>query len=162
MFYKNTSILKQFLLGLIILISFSCTFNNSIGVYDKTSFFDHQTWNASNRISFTFSTIDTTSRYNIYIILRHTDSYKYNNIWLDVSTIAQGDSAQTQQVNLKLGDNNKWLGSAMDDVIEHQILITHAPVKLKQGNYTFILQQIMREDALHDVLNAGIRIERVN
>jgi gliding motility-associated lipoprotein GldH len=90
------------------------------------------------------------------------DAYHYNNIWLNVTTIAPADTARTQQVNLKLGDNTKgWLGFALDDIIEHRVLLTRYPVKLKKGNYTFILQQIMREDPLQYVMNVGIRVEKV-
>jgi hypothetical protein len=32
----------------------------------------------------------------------------------------------------------------------------------KKGDYTFTLEQIMREDPLKNVLNAGLRIEKVN
>jgi hypothetical protein len=35
------------------------------------------------------------------------------------------------------------------------------PAKLKKGEYSFTLQQIMREDPLQHVLNAGIRIVKI-
>jgi len=82
-------------------------------------------------------------------------------MWLSVTTIAPGDTVRTQQVNLKLGDNTKgWMGSAIDDIIEHRVLLTRYPVKLKRGNYNFVIQQIMREDPLQNVMNAGIRVEK--
>jgi gliding motility-associated lipoprotein GldH len=130
-------------------------------VYEKTSFFPTHIWNTNNNPSFNFTITDTASLYNFFIVLRHSDAYQFNNIWINVTTIAPGDTAQVQQLNLKLGDNTKgWMGSAMDDIIEHRILITHNPVKLKSGNYTFILQQIMREDQLPNIYNAGIRVEK--
>jgi gliding motility-associated lipoprotein GldH len=134
---------------------------SSIDVYEKTEAFSKQTWSSNNKLSFTFTITDTTAQYNIYAAIRHTDAYHFNNIWLNVTTVAPGDTAATQQVNLKLGDNTKgWLGSEMDDIIEHRVLLTRYPVKLKKGNYNFILQQIMREDPLQNVMNAGIRVEK--
>ena len=59
-----------------------------------------------------------------------------------------------------LADNTKWLGTGMDDIIEHRITFNTLPIHLKKGNYTFSLQQIMREDPLQHVLNAGIRVEK--
>jgi len=110
--------------------------------------------------TFIFNIEDTAARYNIFVVLRHTDAYHFNNLWLNITTIAPKDTAQNQQVKLLLADNAKWLGVAMDDVIESRILITKFPVKLKAGNYTFTLQQIMREDPLQNVLQAGIRVEK--
>ncbi len=81
---------------------------------------------------------------------------------MQLRTVAPDNNVTDQQVKLKLGDNSKgWLGSAMDDIIEHRVLLNRYPVKLKMGNYTFTLQQIMREDPLQYVMNAGIRVEKV-
>jgi hypothetical protein len=48
----------------------------------------------------------------------------------------------------------------MDEIIEHRIKINQYPVKLKQGNYRFMIEQIMRENPLLFVLHAGVRIEK--
>ncbi len=50
----------------------------------------------------------------------------------------------------------------MDDIYEQRIRITpgEQPVPLQAGTYKFTLQQIMREDPLENVMNAGIRIEK--
>jgi hypothetical protein len=42
----------------------------------------------------------------------------------------------------------------MDDVYDHRARITRS-LKLKKGNYTFTLQQNMREEPLQFALNAG-------
>jgi hypothetical protein len=68
-------------------------------------------------------------------VLRHGDAYHFNNLWLDITTIPPGDTAQTVRANLKLGDNQKWLGNAIDDIIEHRVLINNNPLKFKAGNY---------------------------
>jgi gliding motility-associated lipoprotein GldH len=134
----------------------------TIDVYEKTEAFSKHAWSSNNKLTFTFTITDTTVLYNIYVVIRHMDAYHWNNIWLNVATLAPGDTARRQHVNLKLGDNIKgWLGVAMDDIIEHRVLLTRYPVKLKKGNYNFMLQQIMREDPLQNVMNAGIRVEKV-
>ena len=134
---------------------------DSIDVYEKTDTFSKHTWSSNNKLTFTFTITDTVVLYNIYAVIRHTDAYHWNNMWLSVTTIAPGDTVRTQQVNLKLGDNTKgWMGSAIDDIIEHRVLLTRYPVKLKRGNYNFVIQQIMREDPLQNVMNAGIRVEK--
>lgn len=153
--------MKTLLYSIALFIFFqSC---NTLDVFEKTAAFNKQQWSTNNKPSFTFTVTDTNSQYNIFIVLRHTDAYHFNNIWLNVTTVAPADTAITQQLNLKLGDNQTgWLGTAMDDIIEHRIAITKNAVPLKKGTYTFALQQIMREEPLQSVLNAGIRIEKVS
>ena len=92
--------------------------------------------------------------------MRHEDAYHFNNMWINVTTITPDKAATEQKVELKLGDNNRWFGNSIDDIVEHRVLLTRRPVKLKLGDYTFSIQQIMREDPLQNMLNAGIRVEK--
>lgn len=131
-----------------------------IDVYEKTIPFTKHSWPSSQKPSFNFIIADTTIRYNVFVVLRHTDAYRYNNMWMNLTIIPPGDTAQTVKANLKLGDNKQWLGNSIDDIVEHRILINAAPLHFKKGSYKFIIQQIMREDPLPDVLNAGIRVEK--
>ena len=152
--------MKKFLF--FILTVFLLSACHPIDLYEKTASFPTHAWSSNNKLTFQFTITDTVAYYNLFAVIRHLDAYHWNNIWLNVITIAPGDTAATQQVNLTLGDNKKgWLGAEMDDIVEHRILLNATPVKLKQGNYTFILQQIMREDPLQFVMNAGIRVEKV-
>jgi gliding motility-associated lipoprotein GldH len=95
--------------------------------------------------------------------VRHTDAYEFNNIWVNIFTRVPGDSTmRKQQLDLKLATDEKgWLGSGMDDIFEHRILITAQPEQLtKAGVYTFRLENIMRIDPLPGVMNVGIRVEK--
>jgi len=133
-----------------------------IDIYEKTVPFPRHEWAAANKPAFEFTITDTAALYNVFVVLRHGDAYHFNNLWIDITTIPPGDTAQTIRANLKLGDNQRWLGNAIDDIVEHRILINNNPLKFKAGNYKFILQQVMREDPLQYILNAGIRVEKVN
>ena len=152
--------MKKFLFFIAItLLLSSC---GTVDVYEKTGAFADHEWSSKTKLTFQFDVTDTAARYNIYAVIRHLDAYHWNNIWLNITTIAPGDKANTQQVNLQLGDNAKgWLGAELDDIVEQRVLLTRTPVQLKQGTYTFTLQQIMREDPLEYVMNSGIRVEKV-
>ncbi len=153
-------ILKSFF-GYFLVVSLftSC---NTLDVFEKTEAFPNHQWSSLTKPSFTFTIEDTVSTYNIFVIIRHEDAYHYNNLWLNITTQAPQDSLKTQLVNIKLANNKKgWLGTGMDDVFDHRAKITRNPVKLKKGNYTFLLQQQMREEPLLYMLNAGIRVEKV-
>ena len=155
---QNHCRLKNFWIAIFAAFLFSC---NTIDVFERTKFFPSQSWKSAERPAFTFDIKDTTAAYNIFIVVRHTDAYNYNNIWLNVTTVPPGDTATSQQLDLKLGDNKAgWLGSGMDDIFEHRIKITRWPIRLKAGKYNFTLQQMMREEPLQHVMNVGIRVEK--
>ncbi len=138
---------------------------HSIDLYEKTAVIPGHSWKSSFKPAFTFTIRDTSSPYRLYFIIRHNDRYSFNNIYINLQAKAPGaDSAQTVQYDIRLATNEKgWLGSGMDDIYEHRILLTPAGQEFffkKPGEYTFTIEQIMREDPLNHVLNTGLRIEK--
>jgi len=156
-----TRLKKILLIILPVLVFISCT---KTGVYEKTALIPSQSWTYDHKPSFTFTITDTSAAYNVYIVLRHTDAYNYNNLWLTVGSQAPGDTMRFQNINLELGNDAKgWEGTGMDDIFEVRKNITPGPVAFrKAGDYTFTLSQIMRENPLKHILNVGIRVEKVN
>lgn len=137
---------------------FSC---NTIDVFEKFESFPKNEWHVSKQPSFSFEVKDTSVPYHIYFVIRHTDAYKYNNIWVNINTQSPLGTKQMQLVNVHLADNtNGWLGAGMDDIFDSRIKITKAPVALKAGVYTFTIAQAMRDEPLVEVLSAGIRVEK--
>ncbi|MEO7982775.1 MAG: gliding motility lipoprotein GldH [Bacteroidota bacterium] len=144
------------------LIATSCT---TIDLYEKTANIPGHSWKSSFQPSFTFTIKDTTTPYRLFLIIRHNDKYSFNNIYINLHTRQPGgDTTQTARFDCRLGtDNEGWLGSGMDDIYEHMIPLTPAGDQFyfkKAGDYTFSLEQIMREDPLNNVLNVGLRIEK--
>ncbi len=134
---------------------------HSFNSFENTTAFPQHSWPSTEKINARFTITDTAAFYNIFVVIRHTGAFHFNNCWVNLSTKAPGDTLTSQQLNLHLADNSQgWLGTYFDDIIEHRIQINPYPVKLKAGEYTFILQQIMREDPLQEMMNAGIRIEK--
>ena len=165
---KKTIFSTFFLLApcIVCLIIFSFFFSscNTIDLYERNVAIPKQEWISSFKPQFKFIIKDTTQPYQVYIILRHNDKYNYNNIWVNLYTQAPADSIQKVQYELPLASKEKgWLGSAMDDIYEHRISITPQNQSLyfkKSGEYTFTIEQIMREDPLQNILNVGLRIEK--
>lgn len=136
---------------------------NTIDVFEKNEAIPGQAWSGRFKPEFTFDINDTTARYNIYIVIRHTDAYKYKNMWLNLSIQAPGGITKNHSVELKLATDDKgWLGSGMDDIFEHRVLVnTAGPEPLIAGRYHFTLENIMRDDPLDHVMDIGIRLEKV-
>ncbi len=137
----------------------SCT---QIDVYEKHTVIPKHAWQSNFSATGDFLITDTISAYNIYLVLRHTDAYQYNNIWLNIGLQAPGDSMYIQKVNLILGnDANGWEGTGMNDIWEIRKLLNGKPRRFKHaGKYSFTISQIMRDNPLLNVMSAGLRIEK--
>jgi gliding motility-associated lipoprotein GldH len=141
--------------------AFSCT---TIDLYEKSVAIPGHAWRSEFKPSFTFTIKDTSSAYRLFVILRHTDRYNYNNIYLNLYTKQPGmDSIQAARYDLPLANENGWLGTGMDDIYEHRIPLTPLSGHFyfrKPGDYVFSIEQIMRENPLENILNIGLRIEK--
>jgi gliding motility-associated lipoprotein GldH len=157
--------LKNFLVLLLVVLCFhwmACTPPD--GIYEKDIPLPGHQWAGGFKPTFTFniSDKDTASRYNIYIVLRHTDAYNYNNIWIRGTVKQPGDSAtRSDRYDLLLATNDKgWLGTGMEDIYEQRVSIQQSTKFRQPGAYSLTLEQVMREDPLKHVMNVGVRIER--
>jgi len=156
---KSSLIIFGLALGTIFLQLTSCT---QVEIFEKNTSIPNYQWKNDLEIKGSFSIADTTVAYNTYIVLRHTDAYKYNNIWLNVGIQPPADSMHYQKVDLPLGtDATGWMGTGMNDIWEiRQPLFNQAFKFKKPGTYNFTITQIMRDNPLPAVMSAGLRLQK--
>lgn len=145
----------------IMLISlYACS---KIDLFEKVVFTPKQEWEQSFQPDFTFDIQDTVSRYKVFFIIRHADAYAYNNIWIKLTSKLPGDKAiRNERFDIQLATEKRWLGSGMDDLYDHRVLLYRDPVQFnKPGRYTLRVAQEMRVDPLNYIFNVGIRLEKV-
>ena len=162
--HTNTTRRNKFIIWASVFLLATAAFSSctEIEVFEKNTVIPNMQWQNNFSAKGTVKISDTASSYNIYIIIRHNDAYAYNNIWLNVGLQPPGDSMQYQKINLTLGnDAGGWEGSGMNDIWEVRKLISGLPKRfIKKGEYNFSVQQIMRDDPLKGIMNAGIRLQK--
>jgi gliding motility-associated lipoprotein GldH len=139
----------------------SCT---EVDVFEKNITIPNHSWSSQFKPEITFTIDDTLSRYKIFIVLRHSDAYRFKNIWINIHTESPSGVQRNQPLDMQLAtDSEGWIAAGMDDLFEHRIMITPpgSPERLRAGTYKFKLENIMREDPLNHVWNVGIRLEKV-
>jgi gliding motility-associated lipoprotein GldH len=139
---------------------YSCT---TIDLYEKSVSIPQHEWKSDFKPSFDFEIKDTLSTYKVFLVLRHTERYSFNNIYVNLSVKAPGQNSIVNiRKDIRLGNNETgWEASGMDDVYEHRSLLAQGE-RFRAGLYSFTIQQIMREDPLRNVLNVGLRLEKEN
>lgn len=150
---------------LLILLFICCSIISckEIDVYEKNTSIPNYEWKSSFAATGSFNITDTNSLYNIFITLRHTDAYEYNNLWLMVGLQNPGDTLHFQRIDLPLGnDQNGWEGTGMNDIWDVRKKLNEQPLQFKKpGVYSFVIKQVMRDDPLKNIMSAGMRIEKV-
>ena len=123
-------------------------------------------WAYNFQPSFRFEVTDTNSYYNLYFLIRHTEAYPYANIWLNIYTKEPGEKFfQQSRIEIPLAETGgKWLGRGMNEIWEQRMPITRndAPMIFKKkGSYEIKLEQNMRINPLPEVLQVGLRVEKI-
>ena len=148
---------KYFLLTLFCLVSIvGC---EQIDIYEKNINIPNKKWQADLVANNIFN-IDENGTYKVSVVVRHTDAYEYNNIWLNVGLQKDKEATKFNKENISLSnDANGWDGVGMNDIWEVRKEIIRLP--LKKGIYKTSVQQIMRQNPLMHIMNVGIRVEKV-
>lgn len=160
--FAHLKVLRRSCCILAAAISFSAC-NWATGVFEKNLNLPGHQWPAGIKPDIAFNISDTVSLYNVYIVIRHTDAYHFNNMYVR-ATVQEPGSANMKSgdYDLQLATNGKgWIGTAMDDIYDARLLIQPKTKFSKSGVYHITLEQLMREDPLLNVLSAGLRVEKL-
>ncbi len=138
---------------------YACT---PIDLFEQSVAIPDHAWQSNFKPSFSFSIKDTTALYQPFFIFRHNDKYSFNNIYINVYVqLPNGDTVKRIHQDLILADDvSGWKAEGMDDIYEHRIPLG-GPEPFKKGDFKFTIEQVMRQDPLKNVLDAGIRIEKI-
>jgi gliding motility-associated lipoprotein GldH len=123
-------------------------------------------WKSDFRPEFRFVITDTAAPYQIFLIVRHTDAYRFQNIWVNLDSKGPGDSSYTlnrAEVTLA-APNGRWLGRGLGELYEQRVpvnTIANPAYFHKAGEYTLRLTHDMRQDPLPEILTVGIRLEKL-
>jgi gliding motility-associated lipoprotein GldH len=147
-------------------VLFSVIFSGCVPApyYQRSETVPGAAWEYGFRPRFAIEILDTTAQYKTYFLIRHTQGYPYNNIWLLISTKGPGDKqARKERVNVVLAEpSGKWMGRGMGEVWEQRMVMQLQDSTLfrRRGTWEISVEQNMRVNPLPEIIDAGIRIER--
>ena len=157
-FCRSRTFLFAVLTGLILFMS-SCDKNV---VFEKNISLPENRWDATNIVHLETNIEDTSKAHNLYINIRNAGGYQFRNLFVFFTTTTPKGEIERDTVELILADERgKWLGDGLGDIWDNRILFKQNFRFPQAGIYKFDLQQAMRIPILPQVMDAGVRIERV-
>jgi gliding motility-associated lipoprotein GldH len=148
----------------LVLLSCSWVACQPVPHYQKVEAVPQNAWAYNFRPVFTFDITDSTAQYQPYFIIRHSQAYPYNNIWLWLYIKTPGDTATHKaRINITLAEpTGKWLGRGVGAIYEQRM-----PVSLgdsidlsRPGTYQVGMEQNMRLNPLPEIMHIGMRVEK--
>jgi gliding motility-associated lipoprotein GldH len=147
-------------IALLLFTTQGCT--DPLAVIDHNTELPNHNWSYVNRIKYDVKIDDETVAYNLYFNLRVTGSYKYSNIFALFYQTSPGKKKAITRYEFKLANRDgEWLGSGSGNLYSYQLPLRTNYKFPAKGTYHFEIEQNMRDNPLHEVSDAGLRIEKV-
>jgi gliding motility-associated lipoprotein GldH len=129
-------------------------------VMDENVEISNQNWSYVNRLKFDVKIDDETLPYNLYLNLRVGGGYRYSNIYLLLLQKHAGKTAKTRYQFTLANPDGEWLGSGSGNLYSYQLPLRRQYKFPAKGVYHFEIEQNMRDNPLHEVSDAGLRVEK--
>jgi gliding motility-associated lipoprotein GldH len=150
---------KWLFLILVFALGFSSCKNNV--VYSKYINFADEQWFDKDKAVFDLEITDTQTLNNISLMVRHTESYPYNNLFLFVTTKYPDGKVLTDTMEVVLANSKgEWLGSGAGDIFDIKVPIKKNVRFPLGGKYQFSFEQGMRVNPLPMIMDFGFEIEK--
>jgi gliding motility-associated lipoprotein GldH len=129
--------------------------------FDENLSLPGDAWPMDEALTFNVNIDDTVSTYRFFINVRNSTSYKYNNIYFFLTTTYPGGGMSRDTIECMLAARDgSWLGRGSGKYRDSRIPIRTQIRFPRKGEYVLRLNQAMREDILHGISEAGIRLEK--
>ena len=146
------------LLGALLVVQTSCT---KQPFFERNTAIDNREWNYGDTVTFSFEVEDTLSVHHLFVNFRHTDGYPFSNIWLSIEEVTPAGESSKEKKNFKLAlADGVWTGNCTGEICFNRVFYK-AHVFAKPGIYTYQLLQDTRTEGLPNILDLGMRVERV-
>lgn len=127
-------------------------------------------WHKDSVVSIKVNPPDSTKAYNLFVNLRNTNDYKYNNLFLIVEMVFPHGKTITDTLEYRMADpSGKLLGTGYTSIKENKLWYKESVIFKEAGEYTVNIQHAMRENGkvngvinLEGVTDIGFRIEKIN
>jgi len=124
-------------------------------------------WNKNEIVSFEIPQLDSLKKYNLFVNIRNTNDYKYNNIFLIVTMNFPHGKGITDTLEYKMAKpDGTWLGAGIGSVKENKLWYKENVSFLEEGNYKINIQHAVRNNGtiegvtnLEGITDIGFSIE---
>jgi len=118
-------------------------------------------WPKESAAKFVVSVSDTLSLYDFYVNIRHTEKYRYSNLYLFMQTKFPNKTYTRDTLEIILANpEGKWMGKGWGKIKEDHVLLKSKFRFPLKGKYEFMIWQGMRADTLQAIQSVGIDIEK--
>ena len=152
---------KFFILTTAILLSVGFVSCNGDVLTSQITTLPEEGWKTENKLTYTVDVTDNTPYYNVFLNVRHADSYPFSNVFVFLSTTNPSGKTTVDTLECVLANKKgEWQGDGAGDIWDNKIPLKQNLKFPQTGKYTFVFEQGMRLNPLPLIMDFGITIEK--
>lgn len=137
----------------------SCNKNVVFSEYTKIP---EEGWKTENKLTYTVDIKDNKPFHNVFLTVRHADSYPFSNLFVFLTTTYPNGKISVDTLECVLANKKgEWQGDGAGDLWDNKIPLKQNLIFPQAGKYTFTFEQGMRTDPLPLIMDFGMVIEKV-
>ncbi len=154
-------LLRKHIVAVCLLLAVFISACNQNTVFSKYTTLPEDGWNKNNKLSFDIDIKDNNTLNNVYLTVRHADSYPFSNLFLFLNTTYPDGKYSIDTLECILANpKGEWLGHGAGDIFDNKILVKKNVRFPQIGKYTFTFEQGMRNNPLPLIMDFGMVIEK--
>ncbi len=142
------------------IVFFSCGKKN---IFEKHETIENSTWNKNKVITFDVPINNIGKKYNIYIAVRHSEVYPFDNLYVGVDIYTPSGDKRSKDYYLELrNEDRSFKGDVLGDIWDVKVLIMKNASFTKEGVHKFEISNLMQYPNIPDVMEIGLIVEKQN
>jgi gliding motility-associated lipoprotein GldH len=131
-------------------------------VFSQYTTLPEEGWKTENKLSYTVDIKDNKPYHNVFLTVRHADSYQFSNLFVFLTTTYPNGKISVDTLECILANKKgEWQGDGAGDLWDNKIPLKQNLIFPQTGTYTFTFEQGMRQNPLPLILDFGMVIEKV-
>jgi len=127
-------------------------------------------WDKENEIQFSLPQMDSLENYHLFLNVRNTNDYPFNNLYLIVSMDFPFGKTITDTLEYRMANpDGSWLGNGIGGVKENKLWYKENVAFFEPGNYQLRISQAVRNNGevggvsqLQGITDVGYSIEKAS
>lgn len=150
-------------IAILILLFVSCDRTTVVGDLKNLD----GSWNKDEVVTFSIPQLDSLKRYHMFLNVRNTNEYKYNNLFLIVSMNFPHGRTIVDTLEYRMAHpDGSWMGEGIGTVIDNKLWYKENISFTEEGEYTLSIQHAVRNNGdtqgvtnLEGITDVGFSIE---
>lgn len=158
--------MNRILILLSLVLFYSCGENNV--VFSESKPMDGL-WKEGEAVSFNLPELDSLKSYNLFLNIRNTNDYQYNNLFLIVTMNFPHGKTVVDTLEYRMANpDGSWMGYGIGSIKESKLWYKEHVRFMEEGEYVVQIEQAMRNKGeidgvlnLQGIADVGFTIEEI-